>query len=207
VCFAHGSVGRFLVHTWVNAEPVPRFYPNVVTLTTGEADIAEQRQAVRILQKSHLPGRWAVKDSFNTLDIARLGFEVLLEASWIRKAHPRAGAMVSGLAWQRMGPGGDDSFPAALFSDDNFAMFAARRGDTVVAGGTLYRSDGVVGLSNVVAEVADEPAVWRDLASLAATTFPGLPVVGYEADDELKAAHKAGFEIGDPLRIWVVARQ
>ena len=49
-------MGRFLVHTWVNAEPVPRFYPNVVTLTTGEADIVEQRQAVRILQKSNLPG-------------------------------------------------------------------------------------------------------------------------------------------------------
>ena len=200
-------MGRFLVHTWVNAEPVPRFYPNVVTLTTGDADIEEQRQAVRILQKSHLPGRWAVKDSFNTLDIARLGFEVLLEANWIRKAHPKAGAMVSGLAWHRVEPGGDDSFPAALFSDDNFAMFSAKRDGTVVAGGTLYRSDGVVGLSNVVAEADDEPAVWRDLASLAATTFPGLPVVGYEADDELTAAHKAGFEIGDPLRIWVVARQ
>ena len=79
-----------------------------VTLTTGEADIVEQRQAVRILQKSHLPGRWAVKDSFRTLDIARLGFEVLLEANWIRKAHPKAGAMVSGLAWERVRQGGDD---------------------------------------------------------------------------------------------------
>ncbi|HSH99673.1 MAG TPA: hypothetical protein VLA02_03650 [Reyranella sp.] len=198
-------MGRFLVHTWVNAEPVPRFYPNVVTLTTGEADVAEQRQAVRILQKSHLPGRWAVKDSFHTLDIARLGFEVLLEASWIRRAHPRAGTMVSGLSWERVGPGGD-GFPAALFSDDNFAMFSARRDGSVVAGGTFYRTDGVVGLSNVVAEFDDEPAVWRDLASLAAATFPGFPVVGYESDDELKAAEQAGFEIGDPLRIWVIAR-
>ena len=51
VCFAHGTARRFLAHTWVNAEPVPRFYPNAVTLTPGEADIAEQRQAVRILQK------------------------------------------------------------------------------------------------------------------------------------------------------------
>lgn len=205
MCFAHGTVGRFLVHTWVNAEPVPRFYPNVVTLTTGDADIEEQRQAVRILQKSHLPGRWAVKDSFNTLDIARLGFEVLLEARWIRKLHPKAGTMVSGLSWERAGPGGD-SFPAALFSDDNFAMFSARRNGAVVAGGTFYRSDGVVGLSNVVAESDDEPAVWRDLASLAATTFPGFPVVGYESNDELEAAQQAGFEIGDPLRVWVVAR-
>ena len=206
MCFAHGTVGRFLVHTWINAEPVPRFYPNVVTLTTGEADIVEQRQAVRILQKSHLPGRWAVKDSFATLDIARLGFEVLLEANWIRKAYPKAATMVSGLAWERVGPGGDDAFPAALFSDDNFAMFSARRGGTVVAGGTFYRADGVVGLSNVVAECDDEPAVWRDLAALAATTFPGQSLVGYESDDELAAARKAGFEIGAPLRVWVVAR-
>jgi len=205
VCFAHGTAGRFLVHTWVNAESVPRFYPNIVTLTTGETDIEEQRQAVRILQKSHLPGRWAVKDSFRTLDIARLGFEVLTEANWIRKSHPKAETMVSGLSWQRMGPGGD-SFPAALFSDENFAMFSAKRDGDVVAGGTFYRSDGVVGLSNVVAEFDDERAVWRDLASLAAATFPGLPVVGYESGDELKAARKAGFEIGDPLRIWVIAR-
>jgi hypothetical protein len=205
VCFAHGTVGRFLVHTWVNAEPVPRFYPNIVTLTTGEADIVEQRQAVRILQKSNLPGRWAVKDSFKTLDIARLGFEVLLEANWIRKAQPKAGTMVSGLSWERIKSGSGD-FPAALFSDDNFAMFSAKRNGTVVAGGTFYRADGVVGLTNVVAEADDEPAVWRDLASLAATTFPGFAVVGYESGDELKAAKKAGFEVGDPLRVWVVAR-
>ena len=206
MCFAHGTVGRFLVHTWVNAEPVPRFYPNVVTLTTGEADIVEQRQAVRILQKSNLPGRWAVKDSFRTLDIARLGFEVLLEANWIRKAQPKAGTMVSGLSWERVGPGGD-GFPAALFSDENFAMFSAKRNGAVVAGGTFYRSDGVIGLSNVVAEFDDEPAVWRDLASLAAATFPGFPLVGYESGDELAAARKAGFEVGDPLRVWVVARE
>lgn len=205
MCFAHGTVGRFLVHTWVNAEPVPRFYPNLVTLTTGDADIEEQRQAVRILQKSHLPGRWAVKDSFGTLDIARLGFEVLLEANWIRKAHPKAATMVSGLAWERVKAGSSD-FPAALFSDHNFAMFAAKRDGAVVAGGTFYRADGVVGLTNVIAESDDEPAVWRDLASLAAATFPGFPLVGYESGDELKAAHKAGFEVGDPLRIWVVSR-
>jgi hypothetical protein len=205
VCFAHGTVGRFLVHTWVNAEPVPRFYPNVVTLTAGEADVTEQRQAVRILLKSNLPGRWAVKDSFKTLDIARLGFEVLQEANWIRKPHPRAATMVSGLSWERAKPGGE-GFPASLFSDDNFAMFSGRRSGAVVAGATFYRSDGVVGLSNVVAESDDEPAVWHDLAILAASTFPGLPLVGYESGDELAAAKRAGFEIGDPLRIWVRAR-
>lgn len=194
-----------MVHTWVNAEPVPRFYPNVVTLTTGEADIVEQRQTVRILLKSHLPGRWAVKDSFNTLDIARLGFDVLFEANWIRQAEPKPHMMISGLSWERAKPGGE-AFPATLFSDENFAMFSGHRNGAVVAGGTLYHSDGVVGISNVSADVDEAPAVWRDLAALAASTFPGVPLVGYESGDELKSARKAGFEAGDPLRIWVKGR-
>ena len=205
MCFAHGTVGRFLVHTWVNAEPVPRFYPNVVTLTTGEADIVEQRQTVRILLKSNLPGRWAVKDSFNTLDVARLGFDVLFEANWIRLAQPKAAMMLSGLSWERAKPGGE-AFPASLFSDENFVMFSGSRNGAVVAGGTLYHSDGVVGISNVSADADEAPVVWRDLAALAASTFPGVPLVGYESGDELKAARKAGFELGDPLRIWVKGR-
>lgn len=214
MCFAHGKPGRFLPHTWVNAEPVPRFYPNVVTLTTGEPDIEEQRQTVRLLLSSHLPGRWAVKDSFRALDLTRQGFEVLQEASWVRKRLLRgregwqnsASAMVSGLSWERVGPGGD-SFPAVLFGDENFAMFAGRRDGEIVAGGTFYRADDVVGLSNVVADSDEAPAVWKDLTLLAAVTFPGLPVVGYESGRELEAARTAGFEVGDALRIWVRARE
>ena len=49
VCFAHGKSGRFLEHMWVNAEAVPRFYPNAVTLSAADRDIDEQRQTVRIL--------------------------------------------------------------------------------------------------------------------------------------------------------------
>ena len=49
VCFAHGKSGRFLEHMWVNAEAVPRFYPNAVTLSDAAPDIDEQRQTVRIL--------------------------------------------------------------------------------------------------------------------------------------------------------------
>jgi hypothetical protein len=205
VCFAHGKGGRFLEHMWVNAEPAPRFYPNAVTLSRGEGDITEQRQIVRILLKSNLPGRWAVKDCFNSLDIARLGFDVLFEANWIRHRPPEAVSPSSRLTWQRDSHGAD-TFPAILFSDENFALFSGHREDKVVAGGALYRADNVVGLSNVFAEAGDAAAVWRDLAALAAKTFPGLPLVGYESGDELKAAHKAGFEIGEPLRIWVRSR-
>jgi len=76
----------------------------------------------------------------------------------------------------------------------------------VVAGGMFYRAEGVVGLSNVVADAADARTVWRALALLAAQTFPRLPLVGYESGDELSAARDAGYEIGDKLRIWVKSK-
>jgi hypothetical protein len=205
VCFAHGKSGRFLEHMWVNADAVPRFYPNAVTLSDASRDIDEQRQTVRILQKSNIPGRWSVKDSFHTLDIARLGFDVLFEANWIRMAHPRAAALTSGLAWERGGQANVD-LPTGLFSDANFSMFSAKRDGVVVAGGTFYRTETVVGVSNVVADATDEVAVWHDLAAIAAREFHGLPLVGYESDDDLQAARRAGFEVGDPLRVWVRSR-
>lgn len=187
-----------MLHSWVNAEPVPRFYPNVVTLAASDAAVAEQRDAIDILVKSNLPGRWSVKDSFGALDLSRQGFEVLFEARWIRSVMP-ATAPSSDIEWQREIKGA-----AGLpFDDPDFAMFTGRRGFQVVAGGMLYRAGGVVGLSNVVADSADAPAVWRSLALLAVQTFPRLPLVGYESGRELEAAEAAGFERGDRLRVWV----
>ncbi len=180
---------------------MPRFYPNAVTLAQDEAAVAEQRSTIDILLKSNLPGRWAVKDSFNALDLSRQGFDVLQEASWIRNVMPADGPS-SDIVWQRETQG-KASLP---FDDPDFAMFTGRRGFNVVAGGMLYRADGVVGLSNVVADAADAVAVWRSLSLLATTVFPRRPLVGYESGGELQAAVDAGFEIGDPLRIWVRAR-
>src|SRR5258708_36090364 len=104
----------------------------------------------------------------------------------------------SGLAWERVKE--SEAFRPALFDDENFAMFAGRRDGAIVAGGTLYRAENVVGLSNVVAEPTDAVAVFRDLGSLAANTFPGLALGGYESGNELKAAQGAGFGEGAELR-------
>jgi len=134
----------------VNAAEVPRFYPNAVTLTATEADRAGQLETIEILQKSNLPGRWAVKDSFNTLDLGRRGFDVLLEASWIRAVVPM-GEATAGIEWRRE----TEASTPLPFGDDNFAMFTG---------------------------------------------------VGYESGAELSAALDAGFELGDPLKVWVRSR-
>jgi hypothetical protein len=200
VCRAQGHAGRFLPHIWVNAAVVPRFYPNAVTLAVGDSAIEEQRTTVEILQKSNLPGRWSVKDSFSTLDLSRRGFDLLFDAKWIRSVMPAEGPS-SDIVWTREEKG--DGLPV---DDPDFAMFKGRRGFKVVAGFMLYRAEEVVGVSNVVAEAADAPAVWRSLTLLAARTFPRLPLVGYESGDELRVAVSAGFEAGDELRVWVTAR-
>jgi hypothetical protein len=201
VCRAHGHAGRFLPHMWVNAATVPRFYPNAVTLAVGDTALEEQLTTVEILKKSNLPGRWSVKDSFGTLDLSRRGFELLFEARWIRGGMPAEGPSTD-IVWQRE-DSGTDGLPV---DDSGFAMFKGRRGFKVVAGFMLYRAEEVVGVSNVVAEAADAPAVWRSLSLLAAQTFPRLPLVGYESGDELQAAVTSGFEAGDELRVWVTDR-
>jgi hypothetical protein len=190
-----------LPHMWVNAATVPRFYPNAVTLAVGDAALEEQRTTVDILQKSNLPGRWSVKDSFNTLDLSRRGFDLLFDAQWIRGGMPVEGPSTD-IVWQRE----DKAVEGLPVDDPDFAMFKGRRGFKVVAGFMLYRAEDVVGVSNVVAETADAPAVWRSLTVLAAQTFPRLPLVGYESGRELEAAAMSGFEAGDTLRVWVTAR-
>lgn len=177
---------------------MPRFYPNAVTLAADEAAQAAQLADLDILAASNLPGRWAVKDSFATLELARRGFDVLLEASWMRATMPADGT-AGDIEWRREARG-NATLP---YDDPDFAWFTGRRGLRVVAGGMLYRAAGVVGLTNVVAEAADAVAVWRSLIVLAAQAFPRLPLVGYESGEELAAALDAGFEIGDPLRVWV----
>ena len=92
----------------------------------------------------------ALRTRGHELRLSREGFEVLLEARWIRNVMPLADPS-SDIVWQRETTGA-----AGLpFDDPDFAMFTGRRGFRVVAGGMFYRAEGVVGLSNVVADAAD----------------------------------------------------
>lgn len=81
ICRAHGAPGKLHEHLWLSREPMPRFYPNVVTLS-AEAPAA-QLAAVRALVDAAQLGSFAVKDSFARLDLAPLGFRVLFAATWL----------------------------------------------------------------------------------------------------------------------------
>ncbi|MEZ5830826.1 MAG: hypothetical protein R3D05_06565 [Dongiaceae bacterium] len=78
----HGAASTFVAGAWLNRRPAPRFHPNLVTLGDPRERHAHL-YAVRQLQATPPAPGWAVKDSFASLDLAPLGFELLFEASWI----------------------------------------------------------------------------------------------------------------------------
>jgi hypothetical protein len=217
VCATHGTPGAFDASVWVCHHPTPRFYPNVVTLSPD--DLSAQRHAVERLRQS-LPGSWAVKDSFATLDLAPLGFMQLFEAEWIwRPADVQPPIVRSNLQWTRISDaealesweqawvGEDDGsveriFLPPLLHDPNVAIIAARQDERIVGGVIANRTNDVVGLSNLFAPTGMLEHGWPGAISAIAATFPGLPMVGYESGNDLAMAEQFGFERVGPLRVY-----
>lgn len=223
MCRAHGAAGEFHEALWLNRNPVPRFYPNVVTLV-------EQRQvAAQLAQIGDLaaafPGQWAIKDSFAELDLAALGCQLFFEATWIWRTPsaplPKMG--VQGIQWVRLqdaaqltqwetawsgNPIGHSATPEprlflpALLDDPNVAFIAAYQGNAIIAGAIANRTDTVVGLSNLFAPAEESVACWAGCVATAQATFPGYPLVGYESGADLAHAEAVGFEKLHSLRVW-----
>lgn len=225
MCRAHGASGEFHEAVWLNRHPVPRFYPNLVTLTR-QRHAAAQVAHVQALAASGLPGRWAVKDSFCELDLAAQSFQLLFEVAWLWRhpSTPRPESHVPGLQWVRLqdattlalwedawsgNPAGDSSTPLprlflpSLLADPNITFIAALQGSKIIAGAIANRTGPVVGLSNVFVPPEDRLSLWAGCVAAAMESFPGLPLVGYESGPELALAEAAGFEKLQNLRVWV----
>ncbi|MFF5449176.1 hypothetical protein [Streptomyces sp. NPDC012888] len=215
VCAAHDLPGRMDDRLWASGVRTPTLYPDAVTLdprTTAE----EVLHAV----DTRSPGG-AVKDSFATLDLAGAGFEVLFEARWIhRTALPEDGRRpASGLRWRVVRTAGEladweeawsDGESAGLFRPsllrEDVVFLAGTDGGRIVAGAVANRSGDAVGLSNVFAR-EDEylDGAWAGSTAQVARLWPDLPIVGYEAGDDLDAAVRNGFSPVGPLRVWLHA--
>jgi len=224
VCHAHGAAGEFHEAVWFNRNPVPRFYPNVVTLS-NQRHAAAQLAHVQELVAAILPDHWAIKDSFGELDLAALGFQLLFEATWLWRvpSAPLPSAHHHGIQWVRLqdesklaqwesawnGNSADPSSPQqprlflpALLTDPNIAFIAAYQGSEMIAGAIANCTDTVVGLSNIFAPPEDSLSCWAGCVATAQASFPGYPLVGYESGPELALAETVGFEKLQTLRVW-----
>jgi hypothetical protein len=225
VSSARGTPGEFDDGIWFNRHPVPRYYPNAVTLhETAHHDTGHVLDHIRELANARLPGAWAVKDSFGLLDLASSGFAPLFDAQWIVHNpdvplgnYPLPNwrwttiDSVAGLddweaAWSVASgelPGQPRVFAPALLENRRVAVVAAFEGDRIVAGAIANRSNDVVGLSNPFSPQSSELASAARVLSLLSELFPRMPVVGYANGAELKGSVRLGYEPIGRLRVWI----
>ena len=208
VARSHGCATRFDADAWTSATRTPPGYPDAVTLLPA-LDVGA------LLARIDTSAGCSIKDSFASLDLRAQGFRVLFEAEWIVHAGPSPTAEAAeppweqvqdeaGLvAWERAWRGDDGPtglFTAELLDDETIVIAGARRGDGFDAGAILHRSAAVVGVSNVF---GDATSAWAGCLLVAASHFPGMPLVGYEHGDDLAEARRHGFEPAGPLRVWI----
>jgi hypothetical protein len=223
VCRTHGAPGEFQDAFWFNRHPVPRFYPNVVTLTQDGS--AAQLAQIQTMVATKLPVGWGVKDSFNSLDLTALGFQPVFEATWLwhtpspRLPKPTA----SGLRWTYVKSGPELAkwetawigelannssakqprlFLPSLLANPEIAFIAAYENERLVAGAIANHTDDVVGLSNVFAPPDNPQPFWTGYVAVVQERFPDLPIVGYERGPQLAVAQEIGFETLQPLKVW-----
>ncbi|MFB6806292.1 hypothetical protein [Streptomyces sp. NPDC056387] len=211
-CAAVSGGGAFAHDAWTSAHRTPPYYPDGVTLTRGASV-----DALLAGMDTASPG-CSVKDSFALLDLAPAGFEVLFGAQWIHRPADAPAPAASALAWARVAEAGelagweaawDGGESGGLFSagllTPEIAFLAGRAADgRIVAGAAANRTGGVVGISNVfTADGTPDDEAWAGALTAVTALWPGLPVVGYEAGDDLDTAARHGFTPLGPLRVWL----
>jgi hypothetical protein len=225
VCRVHGASGEFHQTVWLNRHAVPRFYPNVVTLSGRDA-APSQYSCIEGLAANGPRGGWTVKDSFGTLELATLHFDVLFEATWLWRVPSKALPIRrdSRLLWTTIreahqltdweaawnGDSTSESFHRqprvflpTLLTDPAIAFIAAWHGQELVGGAVANQSDDVVGLSNVLVPRGEHAvSFWTACVAMIRSRFPGAPIVTYARKPELAIAQEVGFAPLQAMRVW-----
>jgi hypothetical protein len=226
VCTTHHRPGEFHHSHWLSRLGAPHRYPDFVTLTGVEGVPA---QLATIADLVHTPRRrgWAVKDSFQRLDLYRFGLEPLFDAEWLcAPSTKREQSDVPDVQWMTIDAEPDlarwahawrnaeadpDASPSHLFKPEllsrpDIRFISVVANGACVGGGVLNAGAGVVGLSNLFVDKIEMSAAWSGLANAARAMFPGLPLVAYDHGEALAAAHRAGFTTIGNLRVWLRRR-
>jgi hypothetical protein len=214
----HGVVGAVAHGLWTSHDDLPPYYSNAVTVAPGPVE----EQVASIAELAATLGRpSSVKDSFDRLDLAALGFRSLFVARWIwREAgmsplpRPTADAdwrrvATAGeldaweTAWREHGSPADRRvFLPGLLDDPSVHQFAMFRGDRIVAGFAANRSGGVLGLSNIFGLSYDDDERFASVVARTTSLAPGQPIVGFEHGADLERAMRCGFRSVGRLRVW-----
>lgn len=223
MCRVHGAPGEFHDAYWIHPDEVPPYTSKLITLDPERAP--DQMGAIQSLIEADPSSAFSVKDAFQCLDLAPLGFEVLFHATWIvwtpgtelpsGNDYPLEWSVVADvdglakweLAWRASSAHAALNrsarvFPPSLLRNPAIHFLSGKRDGVTVATAALNRTGDVVGLSNVTGGGGDVGSAFPECVRLAQGLYPFAPIVGYERGDGLVAAEQAGFEGIHPLTVW-----
>ncbi len=200
VARSHGVDGALGERAWTAARRTPPLYPDAVTLhPTATVD-----DVVPCIDDG--PG-CSIKDSFRSLDLAPLGFDVLFDATWMLvppvddgvdsswesvTTHEQFSAWTA--AWMAAG-GLAGVFVGTLLAEPGVAFV---HDGACSSGAAFFAGAGVVGITNVFGP----PDAFANAVAAARRLHPSAPLVAYGPGQPNDTARRLGFEpIGD-LRIW-----
>ena len=210
VAASHGLEGRWAASVWSSNQPMPRFYPNIITLTP-DAPVAQTIDAL----KADLPSGWGIKDSFAALKLAQSGFTLAFDAHWycclpdeLRQTSTDPELRVDGVRtevefdrWVSAWGEGEGIFRFQLLENEAVELIYAEREGQIEAGLAANVSGSSVGISNAFGAAS---AIQACIAAVAARNSTKA-VVGYGGDAELASLATLGFRAIGDLRIWLCA--
>lgn len=205
VCDTHGIPHVSTRDAWGTRGQAPLYYPDIVTLSRD----ATAEEIHRFAEGRAIS---SIKDSYANLDLEAYGYRVLFEAEWIWH-EPVPFAEPLSASWRRVATpevlsrwnasnGTDTIIRPELLGRDDLNLFI-RENDGGRSGFIASLGGGAVGVSNVFGEDTLDESLWAEITALASMEYPGLPIVGYERGEDLKAALGAGWTSVGPLRVWV----
>jgi hypothetical protein len=164
---------------------MPEFYPNLVTLIDDDAAQRVQLGYIERLLSHDLPTGWGVKDSYACLDLAPLGFGILLDAQWYARdpapmPSPREEVRIVTTTMFD-----DPSVRSVSAPDIPASLIASGSGDTIGISNLDGVPDGVLACIAAVVQAS-----------------PDATLVGWGDSVELAHLSPIGFRAVGPLRVW-----
>lgn len=211
VCRSHDKKGVSSSDVWFLEQPAPMYYPNLISKVPG-VDI---RPCLTLLKTKNLPMYWGIKDSYAEWDLSEQGFQPFIEADWFWR-EPVVVVDTSEKGWDIVRS--QSQFECwqenwsdlqshqrplkfSLLNNASVCFLLQSRDDGSYAGFVAFRSEQVIGLSNLFGELSKEDLL-PGLAVLA-RHFGDLPLVGYESEERYALMQECDFEPIGALRIWL----
>jgi hypothetical protein len=201
VASAHYVKTERLDNTWFTIEPMPPFYPNLITTSAD----AFQPALINDIMGSFL-GHWTMKDSFNLFEEKQDDYHRLFSAFWYGFTAPKGSQNEKNLlpyqivtnetdlqkwieAWGET-PQNLTVFNANLLANQDVTFIYFSEQDTISCGAVLYDSCDVIGISNLFGSKEDQQRLIRTVQ----LTHPKRDLVGYGSEAEVTLLKPFGFQ-------------